>query len=277
MLIVVAGILASAASILQARGIGTFDPFDRATGLSGGANTAARYFVYGIVFLSFLQSNRRMNPIWRFIQILSIGILILAILYTGSRSGALILGLALTLLARRFLIGKQRSLMLWLVVVIGIVWFAKEMQETVFEPTRIINSIVFGEDTVGTRYDLWKAGWLMWQDHPVSGVGIGQFGNYLLAYWSGSSSPRVSTTHNTYIQILVETGLVGFLLFGLMTLTALRSLWQRAHARNSLYANVNWAWLIVLLVLLFGAISKTDLTDKLFWLLLGISENELSS
>jgi len=33
---------------------------------------------------------------------------------------------------------------------------------------------------------------------------------------------------------------------------------------------INWTWFLMLIILLFGAFTKTDLVDKLFWFLLGV-------
>jgi O-antigen ligase len=274
MVILVTGILVSAFSVIQQTRLGIFDLTDRATGLSGGANTAARYFAYGIILLVFLQSQKTVNSFWRLIAFIGIGILMVAIFYTGSRSGVIVLGVALILLAKRFLIGRRGSWMLLLIFVAGIVWFWVQAAGTVMDPKGFLNSILNGTDTVGYRYNLWKAGWLMWIDHPLTGVGIGNYGVYLLKYWSASYLPKVFTPHNTYVQVLAETGIIGIILFTAIIVLALKNFWQRARFGEAQFADANWIWFVVLIVLLLGGISKTDIVDKLLWFMIGVSSSD---
>jgi O-antigen ligase len=274
MFILALGILISAASVVLQQGVGTLDYVDRAIGLSDGANTAARYFIYGIALLSVLQSQRTIKPVWRAVGLVGIFILLIALVYTGSRTGIFLLAaMLLILLSQRALIGRRGSIILWLVLLGGIIWYLREVSGTVLEPSKILRSILMGSDTIGYRYDLWRAGWAMWLDHPLAGVGIGQFGNYLAMYWKTSLPIRANTPHNMYIQVLAETGGIGFILFCSMLVGTLYNFWQRAHSEDTENASLNWIWLVILILLLIGGITKTDMIDKLFWFLLGLSAN----
>jgi O-antigen ligase len=52
----------------------------------------------------------------------------------------------------------------------------------------------------------------MWRDHPILGVGLGDFGTAYPRYQSYPSNEWVDHAHNDYIEALAETGLVGALL-----------------------------------------------------------------
>jgi len=274
MFILAFGILISAVSVVLQQGVGTLDLADRAIGLSDGANTAARYFIYGIVLLSLIQGQRTIKPIWRAFGLVSIFILLMALVYTGSRTGIFLLAvMVLILISQRSLIGRRGSIVLWLILIVGIIWYLREVSGTVLEPSQIFKSIVLGSDTIGYRYDLWRAGWAMWLDHPLAGVGIGQFGNFLAMYWKTSLPIRANTPHSSYLQVLAETGVIGFILFCGMLVGTLHNFWQRAHSGNAEIAAINWIWLAILVLLLIGSLTKTDMIDKLFWFLLGLSAN----
>src|SRR3954451_1395669 len=70
----------------------------------------------------------------------------------------------------------------------------------------------------------------MWRAHPLTGVGVGNFQtssvHYLLkpgAIKRGDlivTQPKVA--HNTYLQVLAEMGVVGFVLFITIVLFSLR-------------------------------------------------------
>ena len=53
------------------------------------------------------------------------------------------------------------------------------------------------------RLELWEKAWETWKSYPFFGVGLG--GMYRLTD---------RATHNTYLELLSETGLVGLCIFG---------------------------------------------------------------
>lgn len=67
----------------------------------------------------------------------------------------------------------------------------------------------------------WKAGWDMFLDHPVFGVGPKNYGAWLSDYYKpyGSKSSAVMwgrAAHSLYFTLLPETGLVGTIVFAMM-------------------------------------------------------------
>jgi O-antigen ligase len=67
---------------------------------------------------------------------------------------------------------------------------------------------------VASRQELWKGALRMAGDHPLLGVGPGRFGVESRRYVRNSplaiDNPVV---HNTYLQVLAETGIIGLVLF----------------------------------------------------------------
>jgi O-antigen ligase len=59
------------------------------------------------------------------------------------------------------------------------------------------------------RFEMWKAAILMFKDSPLLGKGLGTFMDYLPKY----SNLGSQYTHNCYLQILAETGLLGLVSF----------------------------------------------------------------
>lgn len=272
--VVALGILVSA--IVAVQGIGLeFGFSERAAGLSGGANTAARYFVYGILLFNLLRIYFHQQAGKRLLILVGIVVLMLALIATGSRTGLLLLGVAIFFLSQRFLIGKQRSFALWLILGLGLGWIFVQVSGSNLDPARIFDAVLSGSDTVGARYNFWRAGWAMWQDFPVFGVGVGMFRYYLLSYWQSSDPIVAFTPHNTYIQVLAETGIVGFVLFSSLIILAIRNYWANIQAASkSGMSHIYWTWLIILVVLLVGGMTKTDSIDKFLWFLLGMSANK---
>jgi len=60
----------------------------------------------------------------------------------------------------------------------------------------------------GGRFGIWKGAFLMFKDYPLNGRGLGLFMNHITDY---GLQPLYA--HNCYLQILAETGLLGFISF----------------------------------------------------------------
>jgi len=63
------------------------------------------------------------------------------------------------------------------------------------------------------RLQIWDAGWRMFQDHPVLGVGAGQFSTAFGTKYSGKAHGAWMQPHNLYLQVVCELGIVGFIIF----------------------------------------------------------------
>ena len=60
-----------------------------------------------------------------------------------------------------------------------------------------------------SRRDIWHASWQLFQKHPLTGVGLGAFPAAYSQYDPSSGAQRVEQTHNDYLQILTDSGLIG--------------------------------------------------------------------
>jgi O-antigen ligase len=243
----------------------------RANGLAGGDNSAARYLVVALIFLFSLLTSSA-GKLQRLAVLAAIGIVTLGVLVTGSRTGLLLLVAAGgMLILRDFNAARRLETTFALLLALAIVWFFASNIVSIL--STILPAIQGGTDTVGIRYRLWQAGLRMWQDHPIHGVGIGQYPTYLAAYGQDLLAERYLGlgAHNMYIQVLAETGLVGLGLFLAMVGSSLLSLWHGVRSASSERKRLLSTWLIVLVVMLLGGLTKQDQYDKLIWFSLGMS------
>jgi O-antigen ligase len=107
------------------------------------------------------------------------------------------------------------TIMLTLVAVGGVVYF------TQLAPLPARERVSAAKGGTG-RTDLWTVAWRMVQAHPLNGVGVGNFPNTSADYTLRPGliertdlifNERPYVTHNTYLQIMAETGVPGLLLF----------------------------------------------------------------
>jgi glycosyltransferase involved in cell wall biosynthesis/O-antigen ligase len=78
-------------------------------------------------------------------------------------------------------------------------------------------------DSLGYRITFWKAGLAMFRDHPITGVGVGQF-RYQFKSYADLTFLREPDAHNIYVEQLAETGIVGFGFLIALLIATIRSL-----------------------------------------------------
>lgn len=108
------------------------------------------------------------------------------------------------------------------------------------------------------RLLMFKSAWLMFCDHPIWGVGIGQFGHF---YTSGSpyllpdARPNYAHPHNIFFTYLAETGIVGFISVVTLIFSAIYTLW-----RKYILGYDEWTLLSLLTLMSFIICGLTDNT-----------------
>lgn len=138
-------------------------------------------------------------------------------------------------------------------------------------------------DDGGTgRSELWAVGWQIAGDHPVLGVGLGNYVEEAPAYVRATGSlefgeliaERPHVVHNVYLQFLTETGLVGLLLFLVVVGLCLAITWRAARELQGLGMRsteaLARALLIAQLGMLAAAFFLSNGPDERLWILLAL-------
>lgn len=240
---------------------------ERTGGLTG-INTAARYFLVALPALNYLRLYTT-RPVLRLLALAGMGTLVFGVLATGSRTGYLLLPFTGVILLVNPRSGSGLRQVLALVLLFGgLLLVIPDGVWRVLGETLALSDAGSGE----IRYYLWRAGLAMWQDHPLAGVGIGQYPVQLPLYGRGLLPPNrlEAGAHSIYVGLLAETGLIGLLLFLALAGSALYALF-RATYRPDEQAPLAFTWLAMLLIMLLGGLTKHDQYDKLIWFLFGIS------
>ena len=116
---------------------------------------------------------------------------------------------------------------------------------------------------VGTRLVLWDMSWHMFLEHPILGVGMG---DYSIEAERRLAQRQVRTTvdsHNIFLQILATRGLVGFLPFAayfVVLIGTLGRVWRRAPV-GSLARHYAVGALGATAAVLVGALTENNLDD----------------
>jgi O-antigen ligase len=108
---------------------------------------------------------------------------------------------------------------------------------------------------LNNRTNNWREGLATFVEHPLKGVGSGM-------YRSVNSLGKVA--HNSYISVLVELGLIGFVLFGSILMIAVNQAWSHPSKWDKSF------WLSLLVVWAIGASTLTWEYRKTTWLFLSL-------
>jgi O-antigen ligase len=195
-----------------------------------------------------------------------------------SRGG--LVALAVVLLVTPFLAGPVRLKALVLILAVaalGIGYYS------LFAPPQALHHVThFSASSATGRQDVWTVSIEMFKNHPIAGIGTGNFQVIEPRYATRNinlpradlvvTTPKVA--HNTYLHVLTELGIVGFTAFigiilGSLGLAwqAIRILKQRGERRLEIVAR---GVLIGTLGMLAAFIFITAQYEKQLWLLLGV-------
>jgi O-antigen ligase len=159
---------------------------------------------------------------------------------TGSRGAWLgaIAGFVLVLIQNRRGVGLKLALGI-AVVIVSVVVTVTSLQYTALQRSTDLDTF-----TVETRSTVWLAAVRLFLEHPFTGVGLTNYTELMPSAVDWSSTPAAA--HNTYLQVLSEDGIIGFLLFFVPVFYLLRR--NVKLAKESTAALLVSAGLVVFLV-----------------------------
>jgi O-antigen ligase len=181
------------------------------------------------VIWSVLRASGPKHAIYMGLSVVYILCTIMMIALSGSRGSSL--SLILVLLAFWF----WRQVRPW--ALIGIALVAGMLTAAPFALDTLVTRFESQEGgDLGGRLVQWQASLLLLQDHPLTGVGVGNGPKELHWYAKsleiGDSTRRDLPSHNPLLEAGVETGLIGMLIYVSVCVAAL---WQFFRYRNRSY------------------------------------------
>jgi O-antigen ligase len=253
---------------------------ERVVGGSGDPNFLAAGIVPAIVLAAGLGAGS--SRLWvRFATVIAVAALTIGLVATESRGGliaAVVAVVGLLVLAKR-----QRAWVVGLLLcVLGVAgaWFS-------VDPAAWERISDLSEST--GRTELWTVAWQMWQDHPIAGVGLQGFVDNASGYvrelgpfeFSEFITEQPKVVHNTYLELLAESGLIGLALFLAVAVGCLRRAWQAAvlfeRGGDMAMATLSRTVIAATLAMLAAAFFISAATDRRLWVLLALGPALLAS
>lgn len=149
----------------------------------------------------------------RYVAVVCHSTALAALYFTGSRGG-LIAYLAMVLVSLHFLKPRLMALSQLLLTSALAATIVLSLQPEILKESRLQE---VDEFTSASRLALWSAAGAMFLQHPVMGVGYGNYRSLYNDYIPGAT-PNQLDAHNLYLQFLGETGTIGFAVFIAMML-----------------------------------------------------------
>ena len=218
---VAAAVLVMAATWATGLGFDLEQRFEINPALSGGFLGT---YIAGGVILCFARLNRRGA---RGSDLLIFLVLASALVATFARSGWILAAAGCLVLLWR----RSRPL-----AVTAVAFFALAAATVTPLRERVLDQIIPGRayNTIFLRTGIWQDAWRLWRASPVLGTGPGNF--YFLTSATAVREARadyIGSVHNNYLEVLVDSGLVGLVVFLWWLSASLRAL-GRAERRMRL-------------------------------------------
>lgn len=269
--------------------------FDNIVGRSngyrmGGPVQDPNYFAQLMLVLVPLAVDRLWNEKNRILLLLAgwaLAVSSLTVLLTYSRGGFLamvsVLGLALVSFVNRHQLIRY-LLVLSVVGLLLVNFLPSQFVERMATLTDLIPSL--SGTNINTTIDYSIRGRTsetivalqMFADHPILGVGVG---NYPLLYQKYSQRlgidlrSEIREPHNLYLEVASETGLLGIFSFGLLLWVILKSMWEAQKALVKIgeiaTANMLSAFSFGFIGYLIAALFIHSAFPRNFWVLAGIA------
>ena len=159
------------------------------------------------IFLSLYERNGSLKILYRIIALC----FLISIILSGSRGAYLGLGV---IALYHWLNSKRKALLLVTILSVLAVSVVFVLPGKLIARVKSIQAYTSDEST-NIRMELWNAGLRIFIDHPVLGVGVGNFPTAYGQSYHPEKSGGVAwwNPHNIFIHTLSEMGLVGFLAY----------------------------------------------------------------
>ncbi len=216
--------------------------------------------VYQLIVLNCaVLFTRGMHARRRMVLAAVVAIQIAAIMFTMTRGAwlALVAGLvALCVLLRNRVVSWVAA-----ALVVALAVFAVGAHKGRSIPELVRSGL---DIDASTRVVLWDIAWDLFTEHPLTGVGMGDYTIEADKLLAGRLVTTTVDTHNVYLHILATRGLIGFVPFVVFWVVLLRRLLRlRARAeKGSLDHQVVVGAIAATVAVLVGALTELNIDDS---------------
>jgi exopolysaccharide production protein ExoQ len=250
---------------------------NRIAGTVGDPNVLAATLAAGLMISIAMAFSKGRSSIVRALCLLAAVLCLAGVFLTGSRGG--LVALAGAVLAAIALAPRHRALAAFVGVMIAI---AGTYYYADLAPQAARDRLSLADGGTG-RTDIWKVGWRMIEDKPITGAGAANFQissiHYLLAEPGALKddtyvADKPAVAHNAYIHVLAEFGIPGLAFFLTIVIGSIAAAYRAAKEfgrRGDPGMELIAASVAVALVALLAAdFFVSEQFNKQLWLLMAL-------
>ncbi len=195
--------------------------------------------------LAFILPQKRNKLVWLLLLALP-----LAVLATMTRAVWISFALSTLVLGFRFIERRLQAISIVLVVAgllagLSLGFSDHSFKNAIWDRTEEPGPVI-------ARMAVYSAGWSMFQERPLMGWPAGRMYSELGRRMEGYHL-RIFYVHNTYLALLVEFGLPGLVLYGILFFNLFRLSWRTVGPESGFVAALRKVWPILICVYLFNA------------------------
>ncbi len=159
-----------------------------------------------------LESERqfwKMPRPYKYVLVVALALSLITLALTQSRGG--ILGTAVGLIA--LVVWKRPRLGLGSIGVVAVIAVALAVLGQGSAIANFLLKTDSSDGTLASRLEVWQRGWMMVQDFPFTGIGIGTFNvvaHALYPFFIAAPDELVPHAHNQFLEVAVDLGIPGF-------------------------------------------------------------------
>lgn len=216
--------------------------------------------IYFLCELSLFRSELNQKKV--FVRIFILGLVLILLFLSGRRTPT-----ACAFIAFLIYLYSYKKL-LFIGLALGIVFFGSVLFTTDFFGFRIKDSLTFQrterisnnqnfeDSSYSAREILWNAYLLGFQDSPIIGNGLNTHETTLGKYYKGELEGL--GYHNTFLQVLVEAGIIGFLFLAFYLLRCIINLFRSQNGW--------WYFILFIPTLLINWVETNFLPGQIFFM-----------
>jgi O-Antigen ligase len=244
----------------------------RSTGTSAHSNVLGASTAFLVPVLLALMRLAR-HRLWQGLALVGIGCCLVGVVVSLSRTGMLtyMVILPMLLISRLLVITPPRALLAALAGIVSFP-FLPEGVTRIFDPRNYLSD---QSVSVSERFKLWDAALRAFVENPITGFGFGD-NRGIFDFYYNPWNPGLLTVHSTYLQVLIETGIVGLLILLFFFYCMLRMFWRAAALFRKQGDDFGWNLSISIFIsfaafLIMGAVAFDFMRIgfKNMWFLIG--------
>lgn len=252
----------------------------RLEGGAGDPNFLAAGLVPAMVLAAGLMVAVK-HPVVRLASLVAILVCTFGIAASQSHGGILAL---LAVIVAALLVFRRRRiyvvLVCFAVIAVGAAYFSTTPDAW--------NRISHVENGGSGREDLWAVAWRIAEDHPVAGVGLSNYEVVAKEYTRlpgalknvNKIAEKPHVVHNTYLEAITETGVIGLILFLCIALGSCYSAWRAGRRFEELddpaMEALARAVAVATIGMMVAAFFISDGVDKRLWILFALGPATLA-